>query len=171
MTETAIVSRLESILDAMPKEGMRAAIVQGVVERVKEMIEEALKAQNYITCLANARGYCKENYCNPKCSHIYMDKTENATIIGKFYNNPIGIELKADQAAFKTQDIKMTVASNGTITVEYPNGEKVTIETTNMNSVYKNNYIIKYAIRKIGRPLRILLEDLVKCARENAIVC
>ncbi len=167
----AVVSRLESALNALPKEGMKAAVVLGVVERVKEMIDEAIKINHYIKCLSNARGYCKNNFCNPNCAHIYSEEKENTTTIGKYKNTPLGIEITPETTTFRTKELSLIIDNTGRITVQYSGGHQITVTASKLDEVYDNSYTIKYAIRKIGKPLRIMLEDLVNCAKANAIVC
>ncbi len=171
MSETiAVLRQLERALDSMPKEGMKAAIAQGILERVKEIVEEALADVNRIECVASGRGICKETYCNPKCGNIFLIREGDRRIISKVGSNAIGIEIANERVSFKLENVKMNVTSSD-IEIVYYNNYIDKINYDDFNDLYVNNYTIKYTMRRIGKPLSVITADLLNCAKQNALVC
>ncbi len=169
--ETPLTRKLEAALEVLPKEGLKAAIAGGVLERVREMVEEAYTDVKLAECVASGRGSIKDNIVDPKCGGIRLVKHGDEAFIGKVGSNAIGVRTAGDSVEFKISDIKLIVNSEGLIEIEYLGGYRDRINYTDLNILYKYNYNIKYAIRKIGKRFSVIKNDLQACARQNALVC
>jgi hypothetical protein len=166
----AVVSRLETIIEGMPKEGYKAAVVQGVIERIRELAELSVRAKSLIECLGASKGYCKENICVPACARIYMIKENDTTYISKTLN-AAGITIMPDQIRISVKDFSLQIGSDGVLTYSIPGGIKETVNLKDLDEVYKKSYTIKMVVRKVGRKVDLIISDLQNCARMSAIVC
>jgi len=169
--ETPLTRKLEAVLEAMPKEGLKAAVAGGVLERVREMVEEAYTDVKLAECVASGRGSIKGNVVDPKCGGIRLVRHGDETIIGKVGSNAIGVRATNNSVEFKISDIKLIVNSEGLIEIEYLGGYREQINYTDLDMLYKYNYNVKYAIRKIGKRFSVIRNDLQACARQSALVC
>ncbi|MCE4628123.1 MAG: hypothetical protein F7C34_03120 [Desulfurococcales archaeon] len=167
---SVVETRLASLIEQMPKEGYKAAVVQGVVERIREIVDAALNASKLIECLGQAKGACKESFCNPACARIYMIRDGDRVRIGKFMSNPIGIEIEPGLVVFTTRNARLEVRSDGVVRAKLL-GLDETVRLSDVDEVFKHSYLIKRVVREVGRRTDIIVQDLRACAMRMALVC
>jgi hypothetical protein len=168
---SAIVSRLDAVLDALPKEGMKAAVVLGIVERIRELADLAVRAQKLVECLGSSRGYCRGLLCNPNCARIYMVREGDTVRIGKFRSNAAGIAISPGAVKISTKGYSLEIRGDGTAVISIPGGIVEGINLREVDEAYKSSYKLKYVVRRVGSPLEVIVGDLQACARASAIVC
>ncbi|MCE4624434.1 MAG: hypothetical protein F7C35_01030 [Desulfurococcales archaeon] len=166
---SAVVSRIESIMESLPKEGAKAAVALGIVERVKELAELASKAVNMIECLAQARGFCRESLCTPNCGGIFLTR-DGGIHINKIRSNASGITINDEGVLIGVKDAKLMIRPDGTVQLQIP-GLNETVDLKNVEDVYSKSHLLKYVVRKVGRSVDVIFEDLTLCARQSAVVC
>jgi hypothetical protein len=168
---SAVASRLDSVIEAVPKEGYKAAVVLGIVERIRELADLAVKSQKLVECLGSSRGYCKEALCSPNCARIYMFKEGDTVRIGKVRGNASGIAITSSSIRLAAKGYSLSIGSNGIVSISIPAGITEQINLRDINDTFKKSYELKHVIRKVGAPLEVIVNDLQSCARASAIVC
>jgi len=167
---SVVETRLASLIEQMPKEGIKAAVAQGIVERIREIVEAAQTAVKLVECLGNAKGSCKSEYCDPVCSRIFLVRQGDVVRLGKYRSNTIGVAIEPGRVEFATRDAKLIVESNGTVQARLL-GLEETVDLSDVDEVYKNSYLLKRVIREVGGRIDVVVDDLRKCARQMALVC
>lgn len=167
---SVVETRLASIIEQMPKEGYKAAVAQGIIERIREIVDAALNASKLIECIGQAKGTCKESFCNPACARIYMIREGDRVRIGKFQSNPVGIEIEPGAVIFSTRNAKLEVRSDGVVRAKLL-GFDETVKLSDVDEVFKHSYLIKRVVREVGRRTDIVVQDLRSCALRMALVC
>jgi len=165
-----VASRLETIMDRVPREGAKAAVALGIIERVREIVDAAMTAVKLAECVGAAKGTCKETFCDPACARIFMVKEGETIRIGKYRSNTLGVTIEQGRVIFATSKAKLIVDSSGTVEV-YLVGINENINISDVNDVYRKSYMLKRAIREVGGRIDVIVSDLRSCARANAIVC
>ncbi len=167
---SAVANKLDSIIEGMEKEGMKAAIAQGIISRIREIVEESTRIESLIKCLGANRGRCTERFCDPACARIFMIQN-GETHIGKVRSNAVGITISSDHVKIATKEASLQVNTDGTLIASLPGGLTETIDLAKLDEVYRKNHMIKLVVRKVGRKVDSLLVNLQACARASAIVC
>ncbi len=173
-TITPLTSRLEAIMSQLPKEGYKAAVVVGLVERVIEILNEIRDIASKIQCIADNKGTCtKSGVCYSDCGGLFLEKHGDKIIISKYINNIFSIVLEPGKLEAKVKDAriileggKLSFATIGEQGYAWDN-----VDLSNMEEVFNKNYSIKYILRKIGKPLMQARRALKTCATASAIVC
>ncbi len=176
MTGSALMRRLEAIIESLPKEGYKAAVVVGLVGRILSLVEEVNELARLGKCIAEAKGACNEKtgLCDPKCGGIIVLSGEDGVVVSKYKNNAFSAKASNTSVSIATKETKMTIEGGLlTLSLPTPSGDYMTIsiDLSDPGQVYENNYSIKYVIRRIGKPLRASQLALRTCASSRAIVC
>ncbi|GBF08818.1 hypothetical protein apy_05430 [Aeropyrum pernix] len=172
-----VVSRLEELLAAAPKTGLKASMYLGVVSSLSRLAEDAATVARLAECIATANQACKQRggllHCSTGCASIEAAKTGGETLLWKYSSNAGSIRVAEGRVEINTEEAKLSIEP-GKAEVSLPSGEGwVTIEVDlrSIDDSIGKAYFIKYAIRKVGKLLRTLQWDLRNCARARAITC
>jgi hypothetical protein len=169
-----LLARLEDIMEQLPKEGYKAAVVVGLVGRVIELVDKSRQLARKAKCLGENKGSClRTGLCLTDCGGVYVRELEDQTIIGKFSRNTFTTIIGNDRVEFKVKDARLIVEPR-TVTYAIIGKEGLIWEEdrlTDLEDLYAKNYSLKYVLRKVGRPLEKALEAVSTCAAASAIVC
>jgi len=169
-----LASRLEEILEELPKEGYKAAVVVGLVGRVIELVNKTVEAARKAKCLGEGKGSClKGGLCLARCGGIYVSETEGKVTIAKYSRNAFTAVIENNKVELKVDDARVIVEPR-TLTFGILGGKGFVWDSAQLNDpddLYSKNYSIKYALRKTGRPVEKSLEAMSMCAASSAIVC
>jgi len=168
-----LIKKLDSVIESLPKEGYKAAVAIGVVDSIRNLVSKVVELSSKIECVAKAKGSCKEEYCDPNCARLFLEKFPEGLIVGKYKSNAFSAKLYPDRLDIATKGVRLVVDGN-TARIGRIGPEGYVWETVNLSDVqdlYLKNYSIKYAARRVGKPVRASLDAIQKCALQNAIVC
>jgi len=168
-----LMKKLDSVIETLPKEGYKAAVAIGVVDSVRNLVSKVEELASKIECVASAKGSCKDEYCDPGCARLFLEKTPEGLIISKFRSNAFSAKLSPDRLEIGVKGVKLVIEGS-TVKVGRIGANGYVWETINLGDVqdvYLKNYTIKYAARRVGKPVRVALDAIQKCALRNAIVC
>ena len=166
---SVVVRRIDAILDSLPTEGKKAAMLRGVITSIGLLVETAQRAVEMINCLGQARGVCSETYCNPSCARIYLVKNGGTHII-KIGGNAMGVHIDDYSVRVTAEDREVEVRSDGTLRLRIP-GLEEEINLADQDETFREIYLIRYVLKPTRRALENIVENLRRCALANAIVC
>ncbi|MCE4601973.1 MAG: hypothetical protein F7B18_02190 [Desulfurococcales archaeon] len=173
MSARQYVSRLDNIIEGAPKEGYKAAVVLGVINSVRTLVEDLDELARKIKCIAEARERCKDGFCRPGCGGLVADSSGGSLVLGKYKGNTFGAIMGSDGVEVRVNDAKMRL-TGVELELYFPAGEGWTSRTVRLDdydAVYQNSYAIKYVMKKLSRPVRKSIEAISECGKRQAIVC
>ena len=167
------IAVIEGIMERSPKEGYMASVVLGVLEAIKEILNDIESARRKIECIAASKDTCKQALCDPKCGGLLKIESGNGVVIVKHKNNPFSIRISDGRVEIINRRAKVTLDRNtlNIVLQSSEGGESIDIDLSEFESVYKNVYTIKYALKTIIGPLRKAIYTLNSCAKAQALVC
>ncbi len=165
-------ARLEAVIEQLPKEGYKAAVVVGLAGRILEIVEKTETIASKIDCIARGKGGCEKRLCNPKCGKIFLETNDKA-IIAKYNNNVFSAIIEQNRVEIRTKHARVVIeprqiqyyimGKNGLI--------QDSISLNDPDELFLKNYSVKYALKNIGRNLERALIALRTCAAISAIAC
>ena len=173
MSARQYVSRLDSIIEGAPKEGYKAAVVLGVINSVRTLVEDLEGLAKRIRCVAEAKGGCKDGFCRPGCGGLVLQASGEGLVMGKYKGNAFGAVVGPDGVEVRVDDAKMRL-TGVELVLQFPAGEgwaSKTVRLDDYDNVYQNSYAIKYVMKKLARPVRKSMEAISECGKRQAIVC
>ena len=165
-----VIRRLDTILDSLPTEGRKAAILRGVIYSIREAVDTSSKIVEKIRCVAEVKGYCRENLCNPSCARVYMIVDGDTVRILKHGGNAAGIEVTPTSLRASTKEAAIEVDSTGIVRLRIP-GLEEEVNLNDEDSAYKNIYTIRYVLKKVKRAIENINLNLTLCAQRSAVTC
>lgn len=168
-----LASRLEAVMESLPKEGYKAAVAVGIVDRALTILNEVRDLATKIICVSQHKGGCKGGYCDSKCGGLFLEKVGDEVIVAKYGSNPFSAKLAPGKLEMGVKNARM-VLEGSTLKVGVQGGEGyvwTTIDLTDANEIFENSYTIKYVLRKVGGPLIKARIALKYCMALSAITC
>lgn len=173
MSARQYVSRLDGIIERAPKEGYKAAVVLGVINSVRTLIEDLDSLVEKIKCVSDAKGGCRDGLCRPSCGGLTLIEAGDSVVVEKYRGNAFGATLGVDGVEVKVKDARLRLAGSE-IELYFPSGDEWVSKTVNLEdyeAVYENSYAVKYVMKRLARPVRKSLEAINGCSKMQAIVC
>ena len=171
-----ILSRLESAIEQLPKEGYKASVAIGAVASTISLVESVGNLVSLIKCISASKGTCSGNgirKCDPTCARIYLEETGGEIIVHKAKSNVFSAKVSPGEVSVSRKGVR--VSTNGVnITIALQAGDdyfEITVPLNDAEEIYKENYTIKYALKRVAAAIRVAVNDLRACAARNAIVC
>lgn len=173
---STVVQRIEDLIRRTPKAGYKASVYLGLLSKLASLADEALTLAHYVECYGAARGLCKRaggaTLCSLGCGGLFASRSGEARIwkIGSNAFSAIlsdgGVELRTERTrlAIEPGKVKVYLRAGGS-------WEIVEVDLRDQDDVYRKSYFIRYAVRDVGRPLTVAVNDIRACAREAAIAC
>lgn len=168
-----LASRLEGIVDSLPKEGYKAAVAVGVVERSLELLNEVRDLASKVACVARSKGGCKGEFCDAKCGGLFLERVEDEIVLAKHGSNPFSARLAPGRLEVKVRDARLVLeGSEAKAGISGVNGIVwTTIDLSDVDSIFENNYTLKYVLRRVGIPLIRARTAIQYCMAMSAITC
>ena len=165
-----VIRKLDSILDSLPTEGRKAAVLRGVIYSIREAVDTSSKIVEKIRCVAEAKGYCRESLCNPSCARVYMIVDDGTARILKHGGNAAGIEISPTSLRASTKGAAIEVDSSGIVRLRIP-GLEEEVDLNDQDSTYRNIYTIRYVLKRVKRAIENINQNLALCAQRSAVTC
>ena len=171
-----IVSRLESVIDQLPKEGYKASVAIGAVASIISLVESVSNLVSLVKCIGTSKGTCSGNgvrKCDPTCARIYLEEVGGEIIVHKAKSNVFSAKISPGEITVARQGVKITTnGSNIAVAIQAGSDYyEITVPLNDADEIYKENYTIKYALKRVAAAVRVAVSDLRMCAARNAIVC
>ncbi len=168
-----VIARIDSVLENAPKVGYKASIIRGYINSVRSLITDLKEAIRKIDCIGEAKGLCRDGGCFIDCSKSFKITSDGKTILGKYYSNAFGAIIEDNTIAIDSGSTKVIIS--GSIlkvkVLSVDGWSEREIDLRDYDDVYRNGYMIKYAINNIARPVRKIITALGECAKRSAVMC
>lgn len=174
---SVVLSRIEELVEAAPKSGLKASLYLGVLSSITRIVEDAQNAARMGECIGVAQQACKESggslMCNTGCASIVLVKEGDSIVVAKYSSgagalivSPSSVEVRGKEAriVIEPRSIKAYIRSGD-------GWKEFIIDSAAIDDLTSNSYFIKYVIRKVGRIVATIHGDLRQCARARAITC
>lgn len=168
-----IASRLEAVMESLPKEGYKAAVSVGIVDRILAILNDVRDIAKKIVCVAQHKGGCKKGYCNSNCGGLFLQVNDEEVIVAKHSSNPFSARLSAGKLEIASKSVRI-VLEGRVLRVGINGGEGyiwTDVDLGNASELFENSYTVKYALRKIGSPIIRARAALKYCMALSAITC
>ena len=177
MPAERLVSRLEEIVDRLPKEGLAASKVVGLVSRLAQLASTVDTVISKAKCVAEARGGKKEargvSLYATGCAGIHASEEDGVLRLWKVGSHAFAARLAGLEASVEDELVGITVTPEE-VRVRIVSGDGKTEETVKLSDVatiYSGYQMISYVLKKLESHLRAAERDLAACERASAIQC
>lgn len=168
-----LASRLESIIDSLPKEGFKAAVALGVVDRVSTLLGEVREVASKVACLSQHKGVCRGSYCEAGCGGLFLEAVGEEMVLARPGPSPFAARLSSSKMEVEVKGARL-ILDGSTLHAGVRSGDGytwVTVDLTDADSVYQESYTVKYVLKRVGAPLIKARTALKGCMALAAITC
>ena len=169
-----LVSRIDEALERLPKTGYRASIIYGAAYRFRELVANFEALVSKAKCLAESRGSCSKTseglLCNTGCASTMLLESGSEVKVWRYRT---GLSAVYDGKALRVTTKRYVVEALGAkARLLYRHGGGVLeVDLKDERLLYKVNREISRVLGEVNLELRKATENIVKCARSQAIVC
>jgi hypothetical protein len=172
-----LLGKLEDLMDALPKEGLKAAKVVSLVSRLADLVTRIDESISKAECLAAVKGRQAKSggavLHNTGCAGIFAEMEDGVKRVWKVGSHAFTARILEDAVEIEDEEVGITIKPDEVV-IKMLAGESKREEATRLTDVetiYSGYYNISYVLRKLEAHLRAIESDLAKCARETGAQC
>ena len=177
MSAARLLGRLKDLIDALPKEGLKASKAVSLVSRLASLVTRIDESISKAECLAAAKGKQVKSggavLHNTGCAGIYAETEDGIKRVWKVGSHAFTARILEDSAEIEDGEVGIIIKPDEVV-VKMVTGESKREEATKLadvETIYSGYYNISYVLRKLEAHLRTIESDLAKCARETGAQC
>lgn len=174
---STVAARLEDMIRRTPKSGYKASVYMGILSKLASLAEEARILAGLAQCYGAARDLCKKRggdvLCTLGCGGVNAMQRDGDWLIWKYGSNAFSAVVSDGRVELKTERTRLVIEPSRALVYLRAGDawDEIAVDLRNQDDVFEKGYFIRYAVRDVGKPLAVAINDLRACARQYAIAC
>ncbi len=175
-----LAERLKETLERLPKEGLVASKVVGLVSRLTQLVYTVGQVISEAKCVAKARGDVRgeggaSQYTiyTTSCAGIIVLEDEGVSTVWKIGSHAFAAKLASREVMVENKYVGVTIMPEEVrVRIASNDGKKeIAVKLADAQTIYAGYHKISYALKRLESHLRAAQKDLAACERSAAIQC